>query len=108
MKISRKILLTILAAAAITTSCADKFSISGTLPAAVKADSVYLYPVDMSSTPVPICAVPVENGQFSIKGLVPDTVTLAVGSEKTEMVIARWAIRSVEDVSVENEGELLN
>lgn len=78
MKISRKILLTILAAAAITTSCADKFSISGTLPAAVKADSVYLYPVDMSSTPVPICAVPVENGQFSIKGLVPDTVTLAV------------------------------
>ena len=44
----------------------------------------------------------------TIVSIKDDTVTLAVGSEKTEMVMARWAIRSVEDVSVENEGELLN
>ena len=36
-----------------------------------------------------------------------DTVTLAVGSDRTEMVFARWAIRNVEEVPVENEGELL-
>ena len=44
----------------------------------------------------------------TIAGIKDDTITLIVGSEKMTMVVARWAIRSVEDVSVENEGEMLN
>ena len=43
----------------------------------------------------------------TITKIKDDTITLAVGSERMEMVIARWAIRNVEEVSVENEGELL-
>lgn len=37
-----------------------------------------------------------------------DLITLKVGKDDTTMVVARWAIRSVEDekISVENEGEL--
>lgn len=34
-----------------------------------------------------------------------NTVTLAVGSAKNQMVMARWAIRSVEDAPVENDAE---
>ena len=34
-----------------------------------------------------------------------DTGPLAVGSAKTRMVMARWAIRSVEDAPVENDAE---
>ena len=44
----------------------------------------------------------------TISSIKDDTITLIVGSEKMTMVVARWAIRSVEDVSVENEGEMLN
>ncbi len=43
----------------------------------------------------------------TITKIKDDTVTLAVGSDRTEMVFARWAIRNVEEVPVENEGELL-
>ncbi len=43
----------------------------------------------------------------TITKIKDDTITRAVGSDRTEMVIARWAIRNVEEVSVENEGELL-
>lgn len=43
----------------------------------------------------------------TIKALRDDTVTLNVGHGDVEMVFARWAIRNVEEVSVENEGELL-
>ena len=43
----------------------------------------------------------------TITKIKDDTITLAVGSDRTEMVLARWAIRNVEEVSVENEGELL-
>ncbi|MDI9520070.1 MAG: preprotein translocase subunit YajC [Bacillota bacterium] len=43
----------------------------------------------------------------TIKGLREDTVMLSVGKQDTEMVIARWAVRNVEEVTVENEGELL-
>ena len=43
----------------------------------------------------------------TITKIKDDTITLAVGSDRTEMVVARWAIRNVEEVSVENEGELL-
>lgn len=41
----------------------------------------------------------------TILALKDDTVTLAVGSAKTQMVMARWAIRSVEDAPVENDAE---
>ena len=34
-----------------------------------------------------------------------DIVTVAVGPEKVKMTFARWGIRSVEDVSIENEAE---
>ena len=44
----------------------------------------------------------------TIASIKDDTITLIVGGDKMTMVVARWAIRSVEDVSVENEGELLN
>ena len=41
----------------------------------------------------------------TIVALKDDTVTLAVGSAKYQMVMARWAIRSVEDAPVENDAE---
>ena len=44
----------------------------------------------------------------TIASIKDDTITLIVGGDKMTMVVARWAIRSVEDVSVENEGEMLN
>lgn len=37
-----------------------------------------------------------------------DTITLSVGKGDQTMVVARWAIRSVEDVTIENETESLN
>ena len=43
----------------------------------------------------------------SIKSIKDDTITLQVGKDNFEMVVARWAIRGVEEVSVENEGEIL-
>ena len=36
------------------------------------------------------------------------TITLSVGKGDQTMVVARWAIRSVEDVTIENETESLN
>lgn len=39
-----------------------------------------------------------------------DRITLAIGqknAQPTEMTVARWAIRQVEEVSVENDGEIL-
>ena len=43
----------------------------------------------------------------TIVSIKDDTITLAIGAQRTEMVVARWAIRSVEEVSVENDGEVL-
>ena len=43
----------------------------------------------------------------TIKWLKDDTVALSVGRDNIEIVFARWAIRNVEAVTVENEGELL-
>lgn len=43
----------------------------------------------------------------TIMSIKDDTITLAVGGEHTEMVIARWGIRNVEEVKVENDGEIL-
>ena len=43
----------------------------------------------------------------TIKNIKDDTITLYVGNDRMEMVVARWAIRGVEDVTVENDGEEL-
>ncbi len=43
----------------------------------------------------------------TISAMREDTVTLSVGTNDTPVVLARWAIRNVEAVSVENEGEIL-
>ena len=43
----------------------------------------------------------------TITSIREDNVVLAVGAQDTPMVFARWAIRNVEAVSVENEGEIL-
>lgn len=43
----------------------------------------------------------------TVTGLKDDTVTLAVGAQKTSLVFARWAIRSVEDAPLENDSEPL-
>lgn len=44
----------------------------------------------------------------TIVGIKDDTVTLAVGRSDTNMVIARWGIRSVEEISIENDAQDLN
>ena len=41
-------------------------------------------------------------------GIKDDTVTLSVGRDNMSMVIARWGIRSVEEVTIENDAEALN
>ncbi len=43
----------------------------------------------------------------TVSGLRDDTVYLKVGDQDTPMVIARWAVRNVEAVSVENEGDII-
>ena len=44
----------------------------------------------------------------TITAIKDDTIELSVGREDTKMIVARWAIRNVEEVTVENDGELLN
>ncbi len=44
----------------------------------------------------------------TIVNIKDDTVELAVGKNNLSMVVARWAIRSVEEVSIENDAEMLN
>ena len=44
----------------------------------------------------------------TIVGIKDDTVTLSVGRDNLSMVIARWGIRSVEEVSIENDAEAVN
>lgn len=41
----------------------------------------------------------------TISEMKNDVVTLKVGGQQTPMVIARWAIRSVEDAPLENDAE---
>ena len=36
-----------------------------------------------------------------------NTVTLAIGPQDVPVVFARWAIRNVEEISVENDSEVL-
>ena len=44
----------------------------------------------------------------TITGIRDDTITLSVGRDNLSMVVARWAIRNVEDVQIENDAEALN
>ena len=44
----------------------------------------------------------------TIVAIKDDTITLTVGRDNMSMVVARWAIRSVEDVTIENESDSLN
>lgn len=44
----------------------------------------------------------------TIVGIKDETIELAVGRDDVKFVIARWAIRNVEEVSVENDSEVLN
>ena len=45
----------------------------------------------------------------TITGIKDDTINLAVGRDNLSMVVARWAIRSVEEVTIENDSqEMLN
>ncbi len=43
----------------------------------------------------------------TIKGIREDSVILAVGEQDVPMVIARWGIRNVETVTVENDAQVL-
>ena len=44
----------------------------------------------------------------TITGLKDDTITLSVGKDNLSMVVARWAIRGVEEVAIENDAQELN
>ena len=44
----------------------------------------------------------------TITAIKNDTVTLSMGGQQNPVVIARWAIRSVEDAATENDAELTN
>lgn len=44
----------------------------------------------------------------TITGIKDDTITLSVGKDNLSMVVARWAIRSVEEVAIENDAQELN
>ena len=44
----------------------------------------------------------------TIMDIKDDTITLSVGRDNLSMVIARWAVRAVEDVTIENESQSLN
>ena len=41
-----------------------------------------------------------------IVSIKDDILTIEVGTDKTKMVIARWAVRSVEDAEAENDQQL--
>ena len=67
--------------AVLFSACGDKadnaYTISGILPANVEAKWVYLYSLN-SQEPVVIDSAAISNGQFTLKGLVPDSVVMAV------------------------------
>ena len=43
----------------------------------------------------------------TITGIKDETIELAVSNENTKLVVARWAIRNVEEITVENDAEVL-
>ena len=44
----------------------------------------------------------------TITAIKDDTIELNVGKDNVKLIMARWAIRQVEDVAVENDAEVLN
>lgn len=44
----------------------------------------------------------------TIVSIKDDTLTLSVGKDNVNLVFARWGIRNVEEVAVENDAEVLN
>lgn len=44
----------------------------------------------------------------TITSLKDDTIELTVGKDNVKLIMARWAIRQVENVAVENDAEVLN
>lgn len=44
----------------------------------------------------------------TIINIKDDTITLSVGTDNVKLVFARWAIRNVEELSIENDAEALN
>lgn len=44
----------------------------------------------------------------TITDIKDDTIELSVGRDNVKLIFARWAIRNVEDVKVENDAEVLN
>lgn len=44
----------------------------------------------------------------TIDSIKDDTITLLVGKDNVQLVFARWGIRSVEEISIENDAEALN
>ena len=43
----------------------------------------------------------------TIVGIKDETLTVEVGNQKTQMMIARWGVRNVEQISVTNDAETL-
>jgi len=44
----------------------------------------------------------------TIVNIKDDTITLSVGNDNVKLVFARWAIRNVEELTIENDAEALN
>lgn len=44
----------------------------------------------------------------TITNIKDDTIELSVGRDNVKLVFARWAIRNVEEIAVENDSEVLN
>ena len=44
----------------------------------------------------------------TIVAIKDDTITLSVGNDNVKLVFARWAIRNVEEIQIENDSEVLN
>ncbi|MBR1710374.1 MAG: preprotein translocase subunit YajC [Clostridia bacterium] len=42
-----------------------------------------------------------------IVSIKDDTLTIEIGKDKTQMIIARWAVRNVEQLSITNDAEQL-
>ena len=44
----------------------------------------------------------------TITAIKDETIELSVSNENTKLIVARWAIRNVEEVTIENDSDLLN
>ncbi|MCL1855395.1 MAG: preprotein translocase subunit YajC [Clostridia bacterium] len=44
----------------------------------------------------------------TITAIKDDTIELSVGKDNVKLIFARWAIKNVEDITVENDSEALN